>query len=123
MFFPWFEFWVWLLTAAFACAAIVVYGIATIRYRFAEEALEVVVLGVVFRRIPYAGIETADRGGSLWHEHWVTFRLDRLVSLRLREGRHRMVVVTPPDPQAFLQELTARLNRQDAKGATGTADR
>ncbi len=109
MFFPWFEFWVWLLTAAIAFASIVAYGIATMRYRLGEEALEIVVLGVPFRTIPYAEIEAAESGGSLLHEHWVTFHLHRLVTLRLREGKRRTLVISPPDPQAFLRGLRARL--------------
>ena len=109
MFFPWFEFWVWLLTSAVVFAAIVAYGIATMRYRFAEEAVEIVVLGVAFRTIAYAGIEAAELGGSLLNEHWVTFHLNRLVTLRLRHGKRRIVVISPPDPPAFLRDLRERL--------------
>lgn len=115
MFFPWFEFWVWLLSSAVAFAAIVAYGIATMQYRLAEEGLEIVVLGVSFRTIPYPGIEAVELGGSLLHEHWVTFRLNRLVTLRLRHGKRRIVVISPSDPQAFLRELRSRLNRQDTR--------
>jgi hypothetical protein len=115
MFFPWFEFWVWLLGSATAFAAVAAYGIARMRYRFGAEALEIVVLGVAFRAIPYAAIAGAERGGSLWNEHWVTFHLNRRVTLRLREGNRRLVVITPPDPQAFLEELQACVNRQGAR--------
>ena len=85
MFFPWFEFWIWLLTSAAAFAVIVAYGIATMRYRLGEEAMQIVVLGVPFRTIAYRGIEAAELGGSLLNEHCVTFHLNRLVTLRLRD--------------------------------------
>ncbi len=115
MLFPWFEFWVWLLSAATAFAGIVAYGIATIRYRLGDEALEILVLGVPFRAVPYAGIEAVEPGGSLLHEHWVTFRLTRLVTLRLRDGKRRAVVISPPDPQGFVRNLEARMIRQGVK--------
>jgi hypothetical protein len=114
MFFPWFEVWVWLLTSAVAFGAMVVWGIARIRYRLGPEALEIVVLGVPFRSIPYAGIETVERGGSLWNEHWVSFRLGNRVTLRLREGR-RPIVITPPDPPAFLRELESRIRGDERR--------
>lgn len=117
LFVPWFEFWVWLLTSAVAFGALVLYDMATIRYRFTAEALEIVALGIPFRTIPYAAIEAAAAGGSLWHEHWVTYRLHRRVTLRLREGG-RAVVITPADPQAFLREMRDRLSRHVAKDAT-----
>jgi hypothetical protein len=104
------EFWVWLLSTAVAFGLIAVYGIATLTYRLGEEALEVLVLGVPFRIIPYAAIQAASRGGSLRHEHWVTFRLRNRVLLSLRGGRRRAVVITPAEPDAFLRDLQSRLH-------------
>jgi len=120
MFFPWFEFWVWLLTSAVAFGGMVAWGIARIRYRLGPEALEIVVLGVPFRAIPYAEIEGAARGGSLWNEHWVSFRLGRRVTLRLRGGG-RSIVITPPDPAAFLAELARRIGEARAESREGAA--
>ena len=121
MFFPWFEFWVWLLTSATAFAVMAAYGIATMRYRLGEEAMEIVVLGVPFRSIPYTRIEAVELGGSLLHEHWVTFHLTRLVTLRLRDGKRRILVISPPDPQAFLRDLQERLTAM-APGSDFTAN-
>lgn len=103
------EFWVWLLTAGGTLGAITVYGIATLRFRLGEEALEIRALGVSFRTIPYADIQSADRGGSFLCEHWASFRLGNRITLRLRRGRRRAVVITPPDPDAFLLDLRSRL--------------
>jgi hypothetical protein len=118
MFFPWFEVWVWLLTSAVAFGVMVAWGIAGMRYRLGQEALEIVVLGVPFRSIPYTGIEAAERGGSLWNEHWVTFRLGNRVTLHLREGG-RVIVITPPDPPAFLRELESRMNERGPRAGNG----
>ncbi|MGD0267088.1 MAG: hypothetical protein ABSD47_19385 [Candidatus Methylomirabilota bacterium] len=104
------EFWVWLLTTGMAVGAITVYGIATLTFRLGDQALEVVALGVPFRTIPYADIESADRGGSLIREHWVSFRLRSRITLRLRQGKRRSIVITPPDPDAFLLDLRSRLH-------------
>ena len=103
------EFWVWLLTTGAALGAIALYGIATLRFRLSEDALEILVLGVQFRTIRYADIQTAHRGGSLLHEHWASFRLRNRITLRLRRGRRRTIVITPPEPDAFLLELRSRL--------------
>ena len=103
------EFWVWLLTMGMVVGAITVYGIATLTFRLGDQALEVVALGVPFRTIPYADIESADRGGLLLREHWVSFRLKNRITLRLRRGNRRTIVITPPDPDAFLLDLRSRL--------------
>lgn len=104
-----FEFWVWLLTTGAALGVITVYGVATLRYRLGHEGLEILALGVPFRTISYADIQSAHRGGSLRNEHWVTFHLANRITLHLRRGRRRAIVITPPDPEAFLQDLQSRL--------------
>jgi hypothetical protein len=104
-----FEFWVWLLATGSAVGAITLYGIATLQFRLGDAALEILALGVPFRTIPYDDIQSADRGGSLLHEHWLSFRLMNRITLRLRRGRRRVIVITPPDPQAFLHDLQSRL--------------
>jgi hypothetical protein len=103
------EVWVWLLTTAAAVGAITLYGIATLKFRLEDQALEIVALGVPFRTIPYADIQSADRGGSLLREHWVSFRLKNRITLHLRRGKHRSIVITPSDPDAFLLDLRSRL--------------
>ena len=103
------EFWVWLLATGAALVAIALYGVATLRFHLSEDALEILVLGVPFRTIPYADIQTAHRGGSLLSEHWASFRLRDRITLRLRRGNRRAIVITPPDPDAFLFELRSRL--------------
>ncbi|MBI2455931.1 MAG: hypothetical protein HYV46_07325 [candidate division NC10 bacterium] len=94
-----FEFWVWLLTTAAAMGVITLYGVATLKFRLGEEALEILALGVPFRT-------------SLFNEHWVSFRLGNRITLHLRRGKRRAIVITPPDPGAFLLSLRSRL--QDA---------
>jgi hypothetical protein len=107
-----FEFWVWLLATAAALGAITVYGVATLKFRLEDETLEILALGVPFRTIRYEDIRSADRGGSLFHEHWVSFRLGNRITLHLRRGKRRAIVITPPDPDGFLLSLRSRL--QDA---------
>jgi hypothetical protein len=111
-----------LLTTGAAVGAITGYGIATLQFRLGDQAPEVVALGVPFRTIPYADIESADRGGSLFREHWVSFRLKSRITLHLRRGKRRAIVITPPDPDAFLPDLRSRL-RVAASGETGQPPR
>ena len=107
-----FEFWVWLLTTGAAVGVITLYGMATLRFHLGEQAMEIIVLGVAFRTIPYADIESADRGGSLFREHWLSFRLKNRVTLHLRRGKGRRIVITPPDPDVFLLDLRSRLHAE-----------
>ncbi len=103
------EFWIWLLTTLAALGAITVYGVATLKFRLGEEALEILALGVPFRTIRYEDIRSAHLGGSLWSEHWVTFHLGSRITLRLRPGMRRAVVISPPEPAAFIRSLESRL--------------
>jgi hypothetical protein len=104
------EFWIWLLTTGAALGAITVYGMATLRFRLGDEALEIVALGVPFRTIAYTDIQAADRGGPLFCQHWLSFRAGSRITLRLRRGKRRTIVITPPDPDAFLLALRSRLH-------------
>jgi len=104
------EVWVWLLTTGAAAGAITLYGMMTLRFRLGEQAVEIIALGVPFRTIPYADIQSVDRGGSLFREHWVSFRLHNRITLQLRRGKRRTIVITPPDPDAFLLDLRSRLH-------------
>lgn len=112
-----FEFWVWLIASSSTLGVIVLYGVATLKFRLGEEALEILALGVPFRTIRYEDIQSADRGGSLFREHWVSFRLGNRITLRLRRGKQRAIVVTPPDPEAFLLELRSRLQEAPDRDA------
>ena len=104
------EVWVWLLTTGAALGAITLYGMATLTFRLGDHTLEIVALGVPFRTIQYAEIQSAERGGSLFREHWVSFRLNNRITLHLRRGKRRSIVITPPDPDAFLLDLRSRLS-------------
>ena len=104
------EFWIWVLTTGAALCVIIVYGVATLKFRLGEEALEILALGVPFRTIPYAHIQSAHLGGSLWGEHWMTFHLENRITLRLRPGVGRAIVISPPRPEAFLGSLQSRLD-------------
>lgn len=104
------EVWVWLLTTGAALCAITVYGVATLEFRLGDEALEILALGVPFRTIPYADILSVQPGGSLWSEHWVTFRLRSRITLRLHRGKRRAIVISPPEPEAFLRRIRSHLD-------------
>jgi hypothetical protein len=104
------EVWVWLLTTGAAVGAITLYGIATVTVRLGDEAMEIITLGVAFRTIPYADIQSVDRGGSFFRQYWLSFRVNNRVTLQLRPGKRRKIVINPPDPDAFLLDLRSRLH-------------
>lgn len=110
------EFWIWVLTTGAALCAILVYGVAALKFHLGEEALEILALGVPFRTIPYGHIQSAHLGGSLWGEHWVTFHPRSRITLRLRPRTRRAIVISPPEPEAFLRSLLARLIGSQPEG-------
>ncbi|HSB80450.1 MAG TPA: hypothetical protein VLM91_16845 [Candidatus Methylomirabilis sp.] len=110
------EFWIWVLTTGAALCAILVYGVATLKFRLGKEALEILALGVPFRTIPYGHIQSAHLGGSLWSEYWVTFHPKNRITLRLWPGERRAIVISPPEPEAFLRSLLTRLNSSQPPG-------
>ena len=111
------EFWIWLLATGVTFGAITVYAVATLRYRFREDALEILALGVPFRAVRYEDIQSAQRGGTLANEHWVTFRLANRVTIQLRRGARSAIVISPRDPEAFIRELQSRLQPPTTQGA------
>jgi len=104
------EIWIWILTAGSALCVFIVYAVATLKFRLGEDALEVLALGVPFRTILYEDIQSAHLGGSLWGEHWVSFHLQNRITLHVRRGRLRAVVISPPEPEAFLRHLQSHLD-------------
>jgi len=85
------------------------FAAARVHYELSEDALDVVMLGVRVRRIPYANIQSVRRGGALWNEHWTRLAFDPCITLHLKSGLVRNFVINPPRTDEFLRELQARL--------------
>jgi len=82
-----------------------------IQYQLGEKGVEVLIAGRPVRRIRYGDIESVRRGYSFWNEHWSS-RLDVWrtgVTIRRRSGLLRNFVITPDDPDAFLDNLRQHL--------------
>lgn len=92
-----------------AVVAVLLYGVATLRCRITERAVEVLVFGWCVRRIRLDDIEEVHRGGSFWNEHWTNFKLWNSVTLRRKSGWFRNFVITPDDPSGFIVELAQKL--------------
>ena len=85
--------------------------VATIHYRITEEALEVMILGKVARRIPLRDIEEVHRRGALLHENWSTFRFWNAIIIRRRRGILKNIVISPDDPDRFAERLIESVRR------------
>src|SRR5213593_2718919 len=87
--------------------------VSTIRYRISENALEVLILGMVVRRILLADIEEVHRRGCLVHENWSGPKFWNSVTIRRKTGLFKNLVISPDDPDRFvgrLRESVARLS-------------
>jgi hypothetical protein len=101
-----------------AIAAIVVLfcaAIGSIRYRVTGDAIEVDLLGRRVRRIAFDDIEEVSRRGAFIHESWSGPRFWNAVTLRRRRGLFRHVIITPDDPDRFVESL-ARILADRASG-------
>ena len=89
--------------------AVLLYAVATLRYRITDRAVEVLILGWCVRRIRLDDIEHVYRGGAFWNEHWTNFKLWNCVTLRRKSGWFRNFVITPDNPTEFIAGLAQKL--------------
>ena len=85
--------------------------LGTICYRITPEALEVRTLGMVARRIPLRDIEEVHRRGALLHENWSGPRFWNAVTIRRRKGLLRSIVISPNDPERFMERLVRSIRQ------------
>jgi hypothetical protein len=89
--------------------------VGSIACRVAPEAVEVLILGRVVRRVPLRDIEEVHRRGAFVHESWSGLCFWKAVTLRRSRGLFRNVIVTPDDPDRFIADLERAL--EAARGA------
>ena len=74
-----------------------------------EAYVRVRFYGVSARKIAVTDIEWAAQDWAFWNEHWTnTVNPKRMVLLRRRTGWFKNFLISPPSPQDFLKELSAR---------------
>ncbi|HXH27815.1 MAG TPA: hypothetical protein VNL37_02150 [Candidatus Polarisedimenticolia bacterium] len=88
--------------------------LATIDYRLTQEAVEILILRRVVRRVPLADIEEVHRRGALLHENWSGPKFWNAVTLRRRRGLLRNLVISPDEPDRFVARLQELLDRSPA---------
>ncbi len=101
-----------LLVAAVVLTFLVTVG--TISYRITDTTLEVRILGRVVRRLTLADIEDVHRRGALIHENWSSLKFWNSVTIRRRSGLFRNFVISPDDPDAFVERLQEAVGRSAA---------
>jgi len=92
---------------------------STIRYRITAGALEVLVMGMVARRVPFSEIEEVHRRGALLHESWSGPRFWNAVTIRRRRGMLRNFVISPDEPDRFVRRLQESLRATAGRGPEG----
>lgn len=105
------EPWVCLVGAGVVVVfvAVLMGGIATLRYRITGRDVEVLIFGWCVRRIRLKDIEYVRRGSVFWNEHWTNFKIWNSVTLRRKSGWVRNFVITPANPTGFIAELAQKL--------------
>ena len=98
-----------LLVAAVLFAFLATVG--TLDYRVTETAVEVLILGCVARRIRLGDIEEVHRRGALLHEGWSGPRFWNSMTLRRKSGLLRNFVISPDEPDRFVENLREVLRR------------
>lgn len=104
-----------MLLAAILVGFLAVVG--SIACRVTPAAVEVLILGRVVRRVRLDEIEEVHRRGAFVHESWSGLRFWNAVTLRRSRGLFRNLIVTPDDPDRFIEELNRAL--ESARGTQG----
>jgi hypothetical protein len=86
--------------------------VSTIRYRITDTTLEVLILGMVVRRILLGDIEEVHRRGCLIHENWSGPKFWNSVTIRRRAGFFKNLVISPDDPDRFVDRIRESVARQ-----------
>jgi hypothetical protein len=74
-----------------------------------EAFVRVRVYGRTVRKVALSDIEWAAQDWCFWNEHYTnTVNPKKMLLLRRRTGAFKNFLLSPPSPQAFLQELAAR---------------
>src|SRR5262249_24352787 len=84
--------------------------VGSIACRCTPAAVEVLILGRVVRRVPLHDLEEVHRRGAFVHESGSGLRFWNAVTLRRRQGFFKNVIVTPDDPDRFIEDLTRALS-------------
>lgn len=92
--------------------------IGTIRYRITPDAIEILTLGKVARRIPLTDIVDVHRRGALLHENWSGPRFWNAITIRRRRGLIRNIVISPDDPDRFMERLVDTVRQSTGRPFT-----
>ena len=107
-----------------------VYGLRhAISYSLQNSSLEIRLLGVTVRRVPFSDIDHVEiisfaslvplsrsfRPDLFISLKWCGYR-ERVVAIRKRSGLVRQIIVSPEDPEAFASSLRAASGRVSAGG-------
>lgn len=100
-------------------AVALIYMLTTFKYDLLKETLDISFLGVIkMRSIPYGDITVVSRGwkmarinqylagrfSMLWNE-------DVAVTITLKTGMIKNVVISPDDPVAFIEQLNKKISQ------------
>jgi len=102
------------LAKALLIAAVLFVFLATvftIHYRITDTAVEVLILGMVIRRVFLADIEEVHRRGALIHENWSGPRFWNAVTFRRRSGLLKNFVISPDDADRFVERVREAVER------------
>lgn len=94
------------------------FSLTTFRYEFRKDTLDINFLGVRMRSLEYSQIAGVSRGWKMARiNQYLSGRFSMLwneevaLTITLKSGAIRNVVITPDDPVGFLERLSERITR------------
>ena len=87
------------------------FGAWPFRFHLAGDGLEVRLGGWTVRRVHYHDIEEVRPGAALWCEKWTNLLPMSFLTVRRKTGFIRNLVINPPEPGRFRQDLLGRMGR------------
>ena len=110
------------LAVVFVSAGLLLWSAVTIRYHITPTHLRISWLGLPLRRVRLDDIKRVGTRPTGWAERWPStlFNRGRVLVIRRRSGLLRSLVITPPYPFEFRQQLEAARNTFAAGAGSGS---
>lgn len=86
-------------------------GVSIFGYRATDQAVEITLLGLPVRKVPFSNIADIAHGSKgTFGEVWV-FKLWHLVTITKKKGGLKYVTISPREPTQFVNEVKERLKK------------
>jgi len=91
-----------------------IYSLTTFRYDMGDKQLRITFLGATMRTLNYPDIQSVEKGWNMGVNQYLSGNFailwdkSKAVTVRLKSGAIKNIVLSPDNPDAFIAELKKR---------------